>query len=241
MSEENPKNSYEQNLQKRKERFEALAEKAKKEADAAHQTADRISSFIPPGQPILVGHHSERRHRRDLDRIDKKMRQAIEASKKSDYYARRAASVGQGGISSDDPDAIEKLKARLAELEDYQAQMKAANKQTPGTYPTYALQNNNANIRRTRTRIAVLEEAAARETTEVKFAGLTIRHDVDENRVMLLFDKKPSPEIRALCKRHGFNWSPSRNAYVRFLSTAGIHAAEIVSQAFAKEAANDTA
>lgn len=240
MSEEKkPKNSYEQKQQRRQERYEALAEKAEKEAEAAHQAADRISSFIPFGQPILVGHHSERRHRRDLARIDKKMRQAIEASKKSDYYAQRAASVGQGGISSDDPDAIEKLRDKLAELEERHAQMKAANKQTPGTYPAYALQNSSANLRRYRQRIAHLEKAATRQTAVIELPGLTIRHDVEENRVMLIFAKKPSPEILKLCKKHGFKWSPTRTANVRFLSNAAIYAAEVISQAFLKEVADD--
>lgn len=39
----------------------------------------------------------------------------------------RIKSVGTGGISSDDPNAVEKLKAKLASLERSQAQMKAAN------------------------------------------------------------------------------------------------------------------
>jgi hypothetical protein len=181
--EDKPKNSYEVKQQKRKERYEQLAAKAERESEAAHQAADQIASFIPLGQPILVGHHSERRHRRDLARIDNNMRRAIEASEKSGYYAHKAASVGKGGISSDDPDAIEKLKMRLAELEAYQAEMKAANKQAPGTYPGYALQNNNANIRRIRARIVDLEKAATRKTTVIKLEGLTIRHDVEENRV----------------------------------------------------------
>jgi Domain of unknown function (DUF3560) len=235
MSEEKPKNSYEQRQQQRKERYEELAEKAGQESQAACQAAERISSFIPPGQPILVGHHSERKHRRDLERIDNNLRRAIEAQNKSRDYADKAASVGTAGISSDDPDAIEKLRAKLTELEEKHARMKAANKQAPGTYPGYSLQNNNAKLRRVRERIAQLEKSAARQTTETKLAGLTIRQDADENRMMLLFDKTPSPDIRTLCKRQGFKWSPSRNAWVRFLNNAGIHAAEAVSKAFAEQ------
>ncbi|WP_132290495.1 DUF3560 domain-containing protein [Kribbella sp. VKM Ac-2568] len=33
----------------------------------------QISDHIPLGQPILVGHHSERRHRRDIERMDRLM------------------------------------------------------------------------------------------------------------------------------------------------------------------------
>ena len=234
-AEAKPLNSYERRQQRRQERYGELARKTKREGDAANAAADRIASFIPFGQPILVGHHSEGRHRRDLKRIHRKTEQAIEGWEKSEYYARRAASVGTAGISSDDPDAIEKLKTKLAELEETHAQIKAANKKTPGSYPAYVLQNSNANIRRVRERIAHLEKAATRETTEIELPGLTIRHDVDENRVLLIFDTIPAAAIRKLCKKQGFKWSPSRNAWVRHLSNAAIYAAEIVSQALAAE------
>src|ERR1043165_5411070 len=102
-SDEKPENRYEIRLRQRKERYEALAQKAKREADAANSVADQIASFIPLGQPILIGHHSEGRHRRDLKRIRQKTEQAIEGWRKSEYYARRASSAGESGISSDDP------------------------------------------------------------------------------------------------------------------------------------------
>jgi hypothetical protein len=230
-----PLNSYELRQQRRQARYRELAGKAQREGDASNAAADRIASFIPLGQPILVGHHSEGRHRRDLKRIRRKTAQAIESWEKSEYYSHRAASVGTAGISSDDPDAIAKLKAKLADLEATHAEMKAANKQARGSYPAYALQNSNANLRRVRERIAHLEKAATRETKEIKLPGLTIRHDAEENRVMLLFDQKPTPEILALCKKHGFKWSPSRQANVRFFSNAAIYAAEVISQAFAAQ------
>jgi len=238
MAEDDPKppNWYEQKQEERRQRYEQRAAKALKEAAAAHKAADQISSFIPLGQPILIGHHSEGRHRRDLVRIRRNTERAFEAQDKSQYYSRRAASVGTGGISSDDPDAIDKLKARLAELEENHAQMKAANKQAPGTYPGYSLQNSNANLRRIRERIKDLENAATRQTKEIKVPGLTIRQDTDENRVMLLFEQMPSPEIRTLCKKQGFRWSPTRKAWVRFLNSTGIWAAECVSKAFAAQA-----
>jgi len=49
--------------------------------------------MIPMGQPILVGHHSEGRHRRDLKRIDSGMRKAIEESEKADYFSHKVSSL----------------------------------------------------------------------------------------------------------------------------------------------------
>ena len=54
-------------------------------------------------------------HRRDLDKIDRIMRKSIEAGEKAAYYASRAASAASNrAISSDDPDAVERLEAKLA-------------------------------------------------------------------------------------------------------------------------------
>lgn len=55
------------------ERASRLSERAKKHAAKGAQAKaafDAIHEHIPLGQPILVGHHSEKRHRRDLDRAN---------------------------------------------------------------------------------------------------------------------------------------------------------------------------
>src|SRR5216683_1919141 len=80
---------------------------------------------IPFGQPILVGHHSERRHRRDLARHDRLMRKVIATDKRAKELAQRASTVTRA-ISSDDPDAPDKLRERIAKLERDQAAMKQA-------------------------------------------------------------------------------------------------------------------
>src|SRR5947207_1571026 len=72
-----------------------------------------MADAIPFGQPILVGHHSEKRDRRFRARIDGKFRKGIALHKKAEDLKHRAASVGTAGISSDDPEAIEKLREKV--------------------------------------------------------------------------------------------------------------------------------
>lgn len=80
------------------------------------------------GTPVLRGHHSERRHRRDLARIDNDMRRSFQASKDAERLARAAAAAESNtAISSDDPDAIPKLKAKLEGLQAAQERMKLVN------------------------------------------------------------------------------------------------------------------
>ena len=109
---------YQDRKEARVERYEERVARAQAESAAASQAAHDILKYIPPGQPILVGHHSERGHRRALEKSDNNMRKSIEAGEKAAYYAGRAASAASNtAISSDDPDALEKLEAKLAKLQ----------------------------------------------------------------------------------------------------------------------------
>ncbi|MGO3743934.1 MAG: DUF3560 domain-containing protein [Alcaligenes aquatilis] len=159
-------NTYEAKQAARKENYETRAARARQQSDAVHVQAQTMAQAIPFGQPILVGHHSERGDRRYRERISRGYEKSFELQKKAEHYADKAASVGKGGISSDDPAAIEKLKAKMAQLQQAQDVMKKL----------------NAIIRRhakadTETRVAVLvasglvDEANARQLITPDFAG----------------------------------------------------------------------
>jgi hypothetical protein len=96
-------------------------------ATALHTRADTMAAVIPLGQPILVGHHSEGRDRRYRARFGRLYEKSFEALARARELSRRAAAVGTGGISSDDPDAIAKLGEQLAAAEADIARMKAVN------------------------------------------------------------------------------------------------------------------
>jgi len=77
-------------------------------------------SGIPLGQPILVGHHSERRHRRAIDRAHAKRAEAVGHEAKAKEHAGAAASIRDAltlSIFSDDANAVEALEAKAAALE----------------------------------------------------------------------------------------------------------------------------
>lgn len=237
-------NSYEAKLEARRARYEEMAEKAEARSNSAYKRADlrEEASGIPLGQPILVGHHSEGRHRAAIKRADNAMRKSVEESKKAAYYRDKADGVGSGGISSDDPDAVDKLGEKLAKAEALQEAMKARNvewrkagnkagRQADGTWvdppcAPYQLSNNSANIKRMKDRIAQLERAAERETVESELQGVCkLVENAEENRVQLIFPGKPEADTRALLKSWGFRWSPSNGAWQRHLNNAGRFAA----------------
>lgn len=111
----------------KRERLEDRADKAETRSQQHQKTADAIFNGIPVGQPILVGHHSEKRHRRDLARADRAMRGSIEEAENANRLWARAESLGQHGISSDDPQAPDKIAERIAQLEAKRDWMKTIN------------------------------------------------------------------------------------------------------------------
>lgn len=120
-------NDYNQRQDARRERLLERSEEAKNKAHGVFQQVKELGRYCPPGQPILVGHHSERRHRNHLASMDRLDRKGFAELEKSKELEKRAAAVGTGGIASDDPEAIDKLREELSSLEAQQALMKAAN------------------------------------------------------------------------------------------------------------------
>lgn len=120
-------NDYEIKQEERRERLRKAAEKARANSEAGFDAAHRIADNIPLGQPILVGHHSEGRARRDVRRIDAGMRKGIDEAKRAAELEARADAVGTGGISADDPEAAGKIRERIDELKKKQALWKRVN------------------------------------------------------------------------------------------------------------------
>lgn len=125
--EEQPLNPYEAKQEARRGRLLGASAQAAAEAKTLSARAGAMASVIPFGQPILVGHHSEGRDRRYRARFGRLYDKSFEAQNRAADLVRRAAAVGTGSISSDDPDAIAKLREELAAVETDIARMKAVN------------------------------------------------------------------------------------------------------------------
>ena len=68
--------------QNRIDRYNELARKAETKSIEAFEHSNSIVKCIPMGQPILVGHHSEKRHRRDLDKSWNALGKSVQESEK---------------------------------------------------------------------------------------------------------------------------------------------------------------
>jgi Domain of unknown function (DUF3560) len=123
--------TYRERRERRAERRRKWAEGRSEKADAAQEASRRAVDGIPFGQPILVGHHSEKRHRAALDRADRQAGKAVEHSRMADRHVRAAATIEaqlDASIYDDDPDAIERLRARIEAREARRERIKQYNR-----------------------------------------------------------------------------------------------------------------
>lgn len=226
---------YEQKRLDKAERLRELAAKARSESTNSYRSMRNILDNIPLGQPILVGHHSEKHARADQARMDRYMSKSVEAADKAEYYERRAkAAENNKAISMDDPAAVEKLTAKVAELEAQREKIKATNAKSRAEgkdqAPAYMLQNLGANIRATKLRLEQAKKLEAKRThgeldnIVQYFDGFDLVENVEANRIQLVFDGKPPADTIALLKSHGFRWSPSEGAWQRQLNGNGKYA-----------------
>jgi DNA polymerase III sliding clamp (beta) subunit (PCNA family) len=74
----------------RADRFEGFSDNAANRGAAHHETANRISERFYMGQPILVGHHSEAKARRDQARMWNNESKWIQEQDRASYWSSRA-------------------------------------------------------------------------------------------------------------------------------------------------------
>lgn len=72
------------------ERLERAAINADKKSDSYYRASNEGADFLSLGEPIKVGHHSEKRHRALIERNSNRMSKSVEYSKKSETYESRA-------------------------------------------------------------------------------------------------------------------------------------------------------
>jgi len=118
-------------MERRAELRREWAQKRAAKADASFKAAKAVADMIPFGQPILVGHHSEKGARADAKRIENGMRAGVESERMAVRHERAAATLEsrlKRNIFSDDENAAEQLQKRIADRERLAERMKFVNK-----------------------------------------------------------------------------------------------------------------
>lgn len=128
------------------DRIEREAERAERKASQAERAAERsaqaesksqtATDALPwGGQPILVGHHSETKHRRALDRAHSAMGASIEADKAAAHAQEVATRAAEATASRYEPRTVAiKIDNTQKKLKDVQRQIEGSSHNFGGGY-----------------------------------------------------------------------------------------------------------
>lgn len=136
------------------ERLDNLASKRHAESVSLNRRADDLSQAFYMGQPILIGHHSERKARKTQERMNAAQGAAIKAGKAANYWLYRATGVERFANMKNNPRVrANRIKTLLAELRDLQrginnahAALKLWEKFTTDEHIRYALGRMNSDL-----------------------------------------------------------------------------------------------
>lgn len=217
---------YEERKQNRIDRLNYSANKASTESSAAFTRSHNLVKNIPFGQPNING---------SLTGVINKSRSAADKSialnEKANYYSDKAeAAENNKAISSDDPEALNKLRKKLENLETQRESIKAKNKELKKAgkdiNPSWLLSNLSGTIKATKDRIARLEALESMPEETLQFAGGEIVSNAEVNRIQILFDEKPNDETIKTLKSCGFKWSPYNQAWQRLRNKYALYIAK---------------
>lgn len=141
-----------------------------------------------------------------------------EMKKRNAHYRKHGTMKGYEDITDETADRLD-------------AEIKSSFYQVP--YPAYELTSARQKIKAAEERaeqLKKLKESAEKATffIENKYPhvdGVEIVENAEAMRVQLIFDGKPSEEIRGILKSRGFRWSPNFGAWQRQLTENGKFAA----------------
>lgn len=112
--------------QNKADRLEGYAENAEKRSTAYYEASQEGRDFLALGEPIKIGHHSERRHRKLIERNWERMGKSVAESEKAKEYERRAEYWAEKAnkIDLSVPDSLEYFEEELRKAKEYHKKLK---------------------------------------------------------------------------------------------------------------------
>ena len=116
---------------RRAERRREWAASAERKSDEYYKASNKDADFLSLGEPIKIGHHSERRHRKAIDGAWNNMGKSVEFEQKAKEHE-RVAQYWDGKadvINLSMPESVDYYEQKLEETKKYHAGLKS------GKYP----------------------------------------------------------------------------------------------------------
>lgn len=178
---------------------------------------DKIKS-IGTGPVDLTDPHARELLNDQLQNLQKKLEddKALNA-----YYRKHKSFEGFPGLSAE---TAAKLSADFA---DTRQRCPWIDK----PIPDYELTSLRGKIKRVQARIAELDklqQAQAEPDPATDYDGFQLIRNAAENRLQIIFDEIPDPDMREKLKSNGFRWSPRNKAWQRQLTENAERAARSI-------------
>jgi hypothetical protein len=102
---------------KKAERLEGWAKNAEERSNNLWEASKEGSDFLSLGEPIKVGHHSEGKHRRLIERNNNRMGKSIEEQKKAEYLNQKSEywKEKENDINLSMPESVEFYECKVEE------------------------------------------------------------------------------------------------------------------------------
>lgn len=127
-------------------KYRTCARNAEERSEHYFEKSQSAVAGIVPGQPILVGHHSEKRHRAAIDKSWAALGHSVEESNKANDYQSKADywTLKSDAITLDMPESLDYFKWRLEQAKEYHEGVKSGKYPREHAYTlTYAKKNVN--------------------------------------------------------------------------------------------------
>ncbi len=128
------------------ERLNGYASNAQKRSDKYYEASNEGKDFLSLGEPIKIGHHSEKRHRALIERNHARMSNAMAELDKVGEYERRAAywESKANDINLSMPESMEYYEFKLEQAKEYHDGLKSGKYERRHSYSlTYAKKEVN--------------------------------------------------------------------------------------------------
>lgn len=189
-------------LQKKADKRAEQAERQKKLSSEYYEKSNKDRDFLALAEPIKVGHHSEKRHRKLINDNWRNMGKSVAASDKARELSSKAEELearAKRDINLDTPESLDLLAERVAYLEKQKADLKASKQ-----CESWQLSNLGANIRRYKER---LETAKKLWDLEVD-AQAPSKKEVKAQK-----ERSKQEKMDNLLKKYGVIWAFSNEQF----------------------------
>ncbi len=132
--------------EKRAAKLLSYASNAEKKANQYYEASNKDKDFLVLGEPIKIGHHSEKRHRKIIEQAHNNFGKYVELSDKAEKYEDRAAYWEEKAknITLANPESLEYFEYKLEEAKEKHRKYKSGEKKQEHSFTmTYAKKEVN--------------------------------------------------------------------------------------------------